>query len=652
VVVRVDGRGGVVVREVWGARGGGGEVERGADGYRLEVLPRREGGAGEAGEVVLTAWSAGGFRAGRATVAQMARASAAEWGGLVPRGEVAGAGVARLPAVVIEDWGAFAVRGVMLDVSRNRVPTMRELLEFVDAIAGMKFNHLQLYTEHTFAYAGHEAAWVGSGAITGDELRRVDAYAAERGVELAANQNCFGHLAHWLRLPAYAHLAETHGDWMFDVWPRSGPFSLSPVHPGSIELVRGWLEELLPSVRSGLVNIGCDETYDVGYGQSAAEVRRRAAERGGVGGVGGGGGDEGLRAARVSVYAEFVNRIAAEVRRLGKRPMFWSDVALSSPGALRTLDPALIALAWGYEGDAPFARTIDAVKESGVPREVWVCPGTGAWRSITGRTAERTANLAAAARCAGRSNAMLVCEWGDVGHRQVWPVTMHALAHAAEAAWRGEADGFVGASGERAAEEAGAAVFGVPGLGPWLQRFGDVDAELRRVGQPLSRPGVPGVLRNATALFADLHLPLNAGLEVGSVEAWEGVSAAIARLGAELAGVARGAREAGEAGGTRGRCGGEMSALVAEELAHAVGVAQLAADRGAAKRRGGGGAKGGGGVGGGAGIGLTAAERRGFAERLRALIAQHERLWLARSRRGGLEESTGHYGRVLAELEE
>ena len=47
----------------------------------------------------------------------------------------------------------------MLDISRNKVPTMGQLKEAVDAFEMLKINHLQLYTEHTFAYAGHEEVW-------------------------------------------------------------------------------------------------------------------------------------------------------------------------------------------------------------------------------------------------------------------------------------------------------------------------------------------------------------------------------------------------------------------------------------------------------------------------------------------------------------
>src|SRR5512140_1870886 len=57
----------------------------------------------------------------------------------------------RLPCFEVEDWPDFPARGVMLDISRDRVPQMNTLYELVDRLAGWKVNQLQLYTEHTFA---------------------------------------------------------------------------------------------------------------------------------------------------------------------------------------------------------------------------------------------------------------------------------------------------------------------------------------------------------------------------------------------------------------------------------------------------------------------------------------------------------------------
>ncbi len=78
----------------------------------------------------------------------------------------------RLPVGHIRDWPDLAHRGVMLDVSRDKVPTMTTLLALVDRLAEWKVNHLELYAEHTFAYRGHEVVWQAASPFTADRDRR------------------------------------------------------------------------------------------------------------------------------------------------------------------------------------------------------------------------------------------------------------------------------------------------------------------------------------------------------------------------------------------------------------------------------------------------------------------------------------------------
>ncbi len=115
----------------------------------------------------------------------------------------------QLPHLTIEDHPAIARRGVMLDVSRDRVQTMATLKELVDQLASWKYNEFQLYMEHTFAYTGHETVWGDASPLTAAEILELDAYCRDRFIELVPNQNTLGHLHKWLEHPAYAHLAET-----------------------------------------------------------------------------------------------------------------------------------------------------------------------------------------------------------------------------------------------------------------------------------------------------------------------------------------------------------------------------------------------------------------------------------------------------------
>ena len=80
-----------------------------------------------------------------------------------------------LPDFEIDDWPDLEVRGYMLDVSRCKVPTMETLYRLVDRLAGLKYNQLQLYMEHTFAYSAHERVWAESSAQSVAVLLRVSA---------------------------------------------------------------------------------------------------------------------------------------------------------------------------------------------------------------------------------------------------------------------------------------------------------------------------------------------------------------------------------------------------------------------------------------------------------------------------------------------
>ncbi len=496
-------------------------------------------------------------------------------------------GVASVPACTMHDAPAIATRGVMLDVSRCRIPTMREFASLLDELSELRCNHVQLYVEHTFAYAGHEEAWRGWSALTPDELRTIDGWAHERGIELAMNQNCFGHMQHWLRLPAYAHLAETHGDWVFaEAWPRSGPWSLCPTDPASLGLVRDLLSQQAACVRGPLCNINCDETYDIAFGRSAGQVRERGRER---------------------VYLEFVSQVCDVVRGLGKVPMLWADIALSHPHCLHDWPAGAIALAWDYEGDDKFAAWGEKLAERGIAW--WACPGTSSWCSFVGRTQERRANVRQAVAGALRHGAqgVLVTDWGDFGHWQTWAITQHALGHALRAAWSGHADD----------DDASADLLAGGSLAAQLDALGDIDLHLREVGLPLSRPGVQGRLRNQTALFADVRLAWEDLRTLTDVEPWERALAAL-----------RACMRSDRA---------HRHTPLHDELQHTVACAEFALLRAIARRT--------------CASAMQSPQRGDLLARSEALAKEHVRLWLQRSRVGGLEQSLRAWlGPVRAEL--
>ena len=89
-----------------------------------------------------------------------------------------------VPCGEIDDWPDFKVRGYLLDICRDRVPSLSMLCSIIDKLASWKINQLQLYTEHTIAYRGHEAVWSKSSALTFDDLQVLERYCRDKYIDL------------------------------------------------------------------------------------------------------------------------------------------------------------------------------------------------------------------------------------------------------------------------------------------------------------------------------------------------------------------------------------------------------------------------------------------------------------------------------------
>ncbi len=321
----------------------------------------------------------------------------------------------RLPFLKIRDWPDFARRGVMLDISRGRVPRLETLLDLAEHLADFKINELQLYTEHTFAYQNYKSVWKDWGALTAKEVQVLDRRCRELGIDLVPNQNSFGHLRYFLENPKLKKLAEIsspYEDASREFVRR--PTTLAPNHPGTLPFLRGLYDELLPNFSSGLFNIGGDETWDLGKGQS----KKLCAAKG-----------------KGHVYLNLLKKIQREVSARKKRMMFWGDIILKYPPLIRELPKNVIALNWGYEADHPFAQEAAQFAKAKIP--FYVCPGTSTWQTLIGKHDNAFANLQAAARAGKKSGAIgfLNTDWGDGGHPQPLAVSWPLLIAGAALAW-------------------------------------------------------------------------------------------------------------------------------------------------------------------------------------------------------------------------
>ena len=348
-----------------------------AQGYRLSIAPD--------GPTLEAADDAGEWY-GRATLAQLTRVH----GG-------------RLPVGVVEDWPDLAVRGVMLDVSRDKVPTLATVKDLVDRLASWKVNQLQLYFEHTFAYSGHEEVWRDASPFTAQEIRDLDRYCLARHVELVPNQNCLGHWERWLRHDRYRHLALRPEGWEQRGRHRE-PTTVDPANPETLALVRGLLAELLANCSSGRVHVGLDEPWE-------------------------------LPRDRLEDYLRWVEQLRRLPELDGREMLIWGDILDARPEAVRRLPDGVTVCDWWYEAGWLWEVRGQAYAEAG--RSWWACPGTSSWQTLLGRWDNAVADIGESADGAGARSGtgMLVTDWGDRGHLQYLPVSEPGLAWAAAQAW-------------------------------------------------------------------------------------------------------------------------------------------------------------------------------------------------------------------------
>jgi hypothetical protein len=249
-----------------------------------------------------------------------------------------------------------------------------------------------------------------------------------------------------------------------------------------------------------------------------------------------------------------------------------------------------------------------------------VCPGTSSWNSLAGRTTNAVQNIsrAAVAGAAAGATGLLLTDWGDNGHMQPLPVSYPGFALGAAAAWSLTSARELEDLDLPGAVDAHLLEGKVPGAGAALCELGD------------SYLQTGCLIPNGTILFRLLlqHGALSErqrqDLSAGGLErALDHIDRAVARVRVAPSGFRNGARV------------WEEIAWVADalRLGGRIGLARLTA--GLDQPLG----------------AVDPALRAPLAAQLSDLIPRYRRRWLARNRRGGLDDSAGQLLRLLSVLE-
>ncbi|KAL8279114.1 hypothetical protein RQP46_008572 [Phenoliferia psychrophenolica] len=186
----------------------------------------------------------------------------------------------------------FETVAVMIDCSRNGVMRVSAVKYLCRQLALMGNNVIQLYCEDTYAIKDEPFFGYFRGPYTEEELREIDDYAFDLGIEVVACIQTLGHLGQMLQWPAYNVLKDT------------GEVLLAE----SVETYN-FIEKMILAIstplRSKRIHIGMDEAHGVSEGRYRQYFGYKDSTK---------------------VFTDHLQRVKDICTRAGLAPMIWSDM--------------------------------------------------------------------------------------------------------------------------------------------------------------------------------------------------------------------------------------------------------------------------------------------------------------------------------------
>lgn len=147
----------------------------------------------------------------------------------------------------------FETLGFWLDVSRNGVMKVEKVKEYIKILASLGFNALTLYMEDVFELEGYPYFGYRRGRYTIDELKSIDDYAFQMGIDVIPSIQTLGHLAQYLRWAEAKDIKENKNVLLCGE-----------------EKTYVFIEKVISTMRKAFrtkrIGLGCDEAAGVGLG--------------------------------------------------------------------------------------------------------------------------------------------------------------------------------------------------------------------------------------------------------------------------------------------------------------------------------------------------------------------------------------------------
>lgn len=310
--------------------------------------------------------------------------------------------------------------GMMLDMSRGGVMTVEAVKRMIDAHAALGLNLMMLYTEDT--YTVPEAPYLGylRGRYTEKELREMDDYAAESGVELVPCVQTLAHLEQFLQWDVNRDIKDNDCVLMID-------------EPKTYAWIRAALTALRRCFRTNRIHIGMDEAHGVGLGEY---YQKHGAVN------------------RFELLNRHLNRVVDICKELGFKPIMWSDMfyrlgsknndyydtdAVVPESAIAQIpDVALCYWDYYHTDEQFYAGMLEGHRKMG--KEVVFAGGIWTWSGILPHVRKTNATMYPALRACLKAGigTVLATLWGDDGCETDYRLALNQLPIYSEHVWLGE----------------------------------------------------------------------------------------------------------------------------------------------------------------------------------------------------------------------
>lgn len=323
---------------------------------------------------------------------------------------------------VREEEAGFEHLTYMIDCSRNGVPSVPFLKKLLVSMALMGYDRLMLYTEDTYEIEGRPFFGWMRGRYRREEIRQLDEFAQNLGIELVPCIQTLAHLNAIFRWKAFSGIHDTA-----DILNTGEEETYALIE----EMIRTWSE----TVSSRVINIGMDEAEMIGRGSFLNRFGYQD---------------------RLTIMQKHLRRVLEICKKYGFTCMMWSDMffkLLSGEGyhstkaeiteETRKLIPQNVELVyWDYytRDESVYCRMIENHKK--LTEHVGFAGGAWKWNGyapLLEHSIQAGRLALSVCRKYGIKDVM-VTGWGDDGSEASQASVLPVLSLYAESCYAGQTD--------------------------------------------------------------------------------------------------------------------------------------------------------------------------------------------------------------------